>query len=84
MKQNMSNPDHGIRALIVNTLFVIFFSAAATCAWAIIDLGAAFILFGTITVGVCPIYKALGINTKPKQERFAANRRAGLLPQNLI
>ncbi len=67
VKQNMSNPDHGIRALIVITLVVICFSGAATGVWAIVDLGAAFILFGTIIVGVCPIYKALGINTKPQE-----------------
>lgn len=66
MKQKISNPDHGIRALIVIALVVIFFSGAATGVWAILDLGAAFILFGTIVVGVCPINKALVIISKPK------------------
>ncbi len=67
MKQNMSNPDHGIRALIVITLVVIFFSGVLPGVWAIIDLAAAIILFSTIVLGFCPIYKVLGISTKPKE-----------------
>ena len=67
MKQNMSNPDHGIRALIVITLVVIFFSGVLPGVWAILDLGVAIILFSTIVLGFCPIYKVMGISTKPKE-----------------
>ncbi len=71
MKQNMSNPDHGIRALIVITLVVLFFSGVLPGVWAIIDLSLAIIFFLTIIFGVCPIYKVLGISTIPTKESQA-------------
>lgn len=65
--QNMSNPDHGIRALLVIALVVIFFSGVLSGILAILDISIAAIVFLTIIFGVCPIYKALGISTKPKE-----------------
>jgi Flp pilus assembly protein TadB len=67
MKKNVGTTDKVIRILIALTLVVLFFTHVISGVLGIILLVLAVVLVATSLISLCPIWLALGINTK-KQE----------------
>jgi hypothetical protein len=64
MKKNMSSLDRILRLAIAVVVAVLYFTNVISGTWAIILGIVALILLVTSLVGVCPLYKLLGISTK--------------------
>ncbi|MDF1520752.1 MAG: DUF2892 domain-containing protein [Brevefilum sp.] len=63
MKKNMSSTDKIIRLVLAALIAVLYFTNVISGTWAIILGVLAVILLVTGLVGVCPLYKLLGIST---------------------
>jgi membrane protein YdbS with pleckstrin-like domain len=64
MKKNMSSLDRILRLAIAVVVAVLYFTNVISGTWAIILGIVALIFLITSLVGVCPLYKLLGISTK--------------------
>ncbi|HEY9122214.1 MAG TPA: DUF2892 domain-containing protein [Brevefilum sp.] len=64
MKKNMSSTDKIIRLVLAALIAVLYFTNVISGTWAIILGILAVIFLVTGLVGVCPLYKLLGISTK--------------------
>ncbi len=67
MKKNVGTTDKVIRILIAVILVVLFFTHVISGALGIILLVLAAVLVATSLISLCPIWLALGINTKGKE-----------------
>jgi glucose uptake protein GlcU len=63
MKKNMSSTDKIIRLVLAALIAVLYFTNVISGTWAIILGVLAVIFLVTGLVGVCPLYKLLGIST---------------------
>jgi glucose uptake protein GlcU len=63
MKKNMSSTDEIIRLVLAALIAVLYFTNVISGTWAIILGVLAVIFLVTGLVGVCPLYKLLGIST---------------------
>jgi uncharacterized protein with PQ loop repeat len=61
---NESTLDRVIRVILAASIAVLYFTGFITGTWAIVLWVIAGILLITGVVGVCPLYKLLGISTK--------------------
>ncbi len=67
MKKNVGTTDKVIRILIAVTLGVLFFTHVISGTLGIILLVLGVVLVATSLISLCPIWLALGINTKKKE-----------------
>ena len=67
MKKNVGTTDKVIRILIAVTLVVLFFTHVISGVLGIILLVLAAVLVVTSLISLCPIWLALGLNTKEKE-----------------
>jgi len=63
MKKNMGTTDKIIRLVLAALIAVLYFTNVISGTWAIILGVLAAIFLVTSLVGVCPLYKLLGIST---------------------
>ena len=68
MKKNVGTIDKVIRILIAVTVVVLFFTHVITGTLGIILLVLAAVLLATSIISLCPIWLALGVNTKKEEE----------------
>lgn len=61
---NESTLDRIIRVILAAIIAVLYFTGVVTGTWGIVLLVVGAILLITGLVGVCPLYKLLGISTK--------------------
>ncbi len=66
LQKNMGNPDRIIRLAIAAVIAVLYFTGTLSGLGAIILGILAVIFIVTSFVGVCPLYKPLGIDTRKK------------------
>ena len=67
MKKNVGTTDKVIRILIAVVVVVLFFTHVISGTLGIILLILAAVLVATSLISLCPIWLALGINTKKKE-----------------
>lgn len=68
MKKNMGFTDKAIRLTLALVFVVLFFTRIVTGTAGIVLLLIAIVFMMTSLVGVCPLYKLFGINTKKKEQ----------------
>ena len=68
MKKNMGSADKGIRILIAIVIAALYYFDViqGTLAYVLMALAIIFVL--TSFLGICPLYKPLGINTNKKED----------------
>lgn len=70
MKRNVGNIDKMVRILAAIVIAVLYFTNVISGTLAIILLSIAGIFLVTSFLGFCPIYWAIGLSSKPKQEEI--------------
>ena len=68
MKKNMGSADKGIRILIAIVIAALYYFDVIEGTLAYILMALAIIFVLTSFLGICPLYKPLGINTNKKED----------------
>lgn len=69
MSKNMGNADRIIRAVVALAALWVAYAAGFGSVPGIIAIIVAIIMAVTAAVGVCPLYRLIGVNTCPANQR---------------